>query len=89
MLHRSHGDTTGYCVIEDVWRSVIAGFTMDGGQLNEIRLYPLSLGMGQPWARRGWPHLSGDEKTLQHLAALSEPFGTELVIRDGVGIIRP
>ena len=88
MLHRSHGDTTGYCAIEDVWRSVIAAFEMEDGQLKEIRLHPLSLGMGQPWERRGWPHLSGDKKTLRHLAALSKAFGTEIVIRDGVGIIR-
>ncbi len=87
MLRRSNNDTTGYCAIRDIWRSVIACFDMEDRKLKQIRLHPISLGMGTPWEERGWPHLSRDEETLAHLARLSEPYGTAIRIRDGVGYI--
>ncbi len=88
MLQRSHNDTTGYCAIQDIWRSVIANFDMEDGRLTAVRLYPITLGMGTPWNERGWPHLSGDEETLRHLARLSEPFGTKIEIRNGEGFVQ-
>jgi poly-gamma-glutamate synthesis protein (capsule biosynthesis protein) len=89
MLERSHGDTTGYCALQNIWRSVIAVFDMEDGNLTEIRLYPVSLGMGKPWEERGWPHLSGDEDCLRYLAKLSAPYGTQIRVEKGVGTIRP
>lgn len=89
MLKRSNNDTTGYAAIVDIWRSVVADFTMeDDGTLKEIRLYPISLGMGTPWEKRGWPHLSHDEETLRHMAEMSAAFGTKVEIENGEGIIR-
>ena len=88
MLHRSHGDTTGYSAIRDIWRSVVADFDMEDGRLEAVRLHPVSLGMGEPWEKRGWPRLSFDGETLKHLARLSEPFGTEIEIRGGTGYVK-
>ena len=88
MLLRSHNDTTGYCVLPNIWRSVVADFDWEDGAFTEIRLHPIRLGMGEPWEKRGWPELSGDEDCLAHLASLSEPYGTEMRIENGVGTIR-
>ena len=34
-----------------------------------------------------WQTRAGDEKTLQYLAELSKPYGTEIRIKNGVGYI--
>ena len=87
MMKRSNNNTTGYGVIENMWRSVITNMEWEEGILKSISLYPIHLGMKQPWEDRGWPHLSGDEATLKHLSDLSRPYGTSIEIKNGVGII--
>lgn len=87
MSVRSKNGTRGYAVQEDVWRSVIAEFTAEDGQMKEIRLHPVSLGMGEARSRLGIPRLSHDTATLEHLAAVSKPYGTEIQIENGVGVI--
>lgn len=87
MDRRSSNGTKGYCVQKNVWRSVAAGFTAEDGAITEIKLYPIDLHMEKPRCRKGLPTLSHDEDTLKHLAQISRPFGTEIRIENGVGII--
>lgn len=58
--------------------------------LREIRLYPLTLGFGSPWPERGIPRLADPtlgREILEWAVRLSEPFGTRIEIRDGVGYV--
>ena len=59
---------------------------MEDGRITQVRLHPISLGMGQPRTRRGTP-VPGDEGVLRHLAELSRPFGTNIRIEDNIGYI--
>ncbi len=88
MDDRSKHNTVGYNVQEWIWRAVMAGFTTEDGKLTEIQLYPIDLGQNLPRSRKGVPVMSHDEKTLQYLQTLSEPYGTRIQIENGVGIIR-
>lgn len=88
MDFRSKNGTQGYCVQENIWRSVMAGFTAEDGEVTEIRLYPVDLHMGWKRSRIGWPNLAPECGALEHLARLSEAYGTKIEIEDGVGIIR-
>ena len=65
----------------------MAGFTTEDGKLTQIQLYPIDLGQNLPRGRKGVPVMTHDEKTLQYLQTLSEPFGTTIRIENGVGII--
>ena len=87
MNARSLNGTRGYAVMEDIWRSVIAEFTEEDGKLTEIKLHPITLGMGERRSRLGIPRLSREEATLRHLARLSEPYGTKITVKDGIGYI--
>lgn len=87
MDKRSKNDTAGYPVQENIWRSVMAGWTMENGRITQVQLYPVSLGMGMPRPKRGTPVLSKDDKTLLYLAELSRPYGTRIRIEDHVGYI--
>jgi len=62
-----------------------------GGRLGEIRLHPIEQGYGKPRAQRGRPVLADEEtgkRILQRLQRLSLRYGTEIVIKDGIGIIK-
>ena len=86
MDRRSKNGTAGYPTQEDIWRSVMASWTMEEDRITQVRFHPISLGMDQPRTHRGRP-VPGDEGVLRHLAELSRPFGTEIRIADNIGYI--
>jgi poly-gamma-glutamate synthesis protein (capsule biosynthesis protein) len=87
MNQRSNNGTRGFCTLENIWRSVMAGFTAEDGRITQIQLYPITLCMGAPRSKMGIPHLAEDDGVLRYLAKLSEPFGTKLRIENNVAII--
>lgn len=87
---RSGSDTWGFAVDPQFFRSVVAVCDHVGGRLTEIRLHPLDLGFGRPMSQRGRPVLADAalaNEILAWLQEVSEPFGTEIAIRDGIGVI--
>ena len=74
------------------WESVVPVVEFQGGELAEVRLYPITLGFQSPRPVRGRPMLADDalgQEILEELTELSNPYGTSLKIEDGVGVIRP
>lgn len=65
-----------------VWESVIASWRMTDGELDELTLYPVTLGFGEPPGLIGTPKATTDLAALEDLQKLSEPFGTKLKIKD-------
>ena len=74
------------------FESVIAVTRYDGGQVAEIKLYPLDLGVNLQGAAKGVPALADaatGRRILEAMQRLSAPFGTKIAIEKGVGVIRP
>ncbi|WP_048600242.1 CapA family protein [Rubeoparvulum massiliense] len=69
------------------FESLVPFWTMEDGELKEITLYPIELGFGLPRYRMGWPQITKNEEILKHFQELSEPYGTKIEIKDGVGKI--
>jgi poly-gamma-glutamate capsule biosynthesis protein CapA/YwtB (metallophosphatase superfamily) len=72
------------------WESVIAITTFDHGTLKSIQLQPVDLGVDLPMAQRGAPRCATPQRRaeiLQRLALLSQHFGTQLRIENGLGVI--
>lgn len=88
MDHRSKNGTRGYCVQENIWRSVMAGFTFEDGKITEIKLYPITLDMHLPRKEMGCPRLAEDNGVLHYLQTLCRPFGTVLDIQEKFATIR-
>ena len=84
---RSSNGTKGLAKNPEVWKSVIPVWTMEDGELMEIKLYPIELGYGLPGYKSGWPVLSRDNKILEDLGNLSKPFNVNIKINGNVGII--
>lgn len=76
---------------QGVWESVVPVCTFKGHAVTEIKFYPVDLGFRVPRAHQGTPRLADAElgkKILEHLAKLSEVYGTKIVVENGVGVWR-
>lgn len=82
---RSADGTRGFPVMPEIWQAVVPSWTWEAGRIADVKLYPIDLRMNESRGHRGVPHLTRDEAVLRRLAALSEPYGTRIEIRDGVG----
>ncbi|MGY4688585.1 CapA family protein [Salibacterium sp. K-3] len=86
---RSDYGRKGLGVNPEVWRSVVPYWEMEDGELTKLTLHPIELGYHLPRYRKGWPAFSGDRSTLEHLQALSAPFGTTISInKNGAGEVQ-
>jgi len=75
-----------------VYQSILAIAQFRQGRLSELRLYPIDLGYGRPLTESGTPRLAGADKAkviLERLQKISAPYGTQIEIQNGVGIIHP
>ncbi len=83
--------TTGYPAGPQWYRSVLAVAEFRGAEAVEIRFHPIELGWRMPRSQRGTPRLAPEplaREIIEHLAELSEPFGTEIRYEGGVGVWR-
>ncbi|WP_367118886.1 hypothetical protein [Mesorhizobium sp.] len=70
-------------------KSLVCRFEQN--QLAELRLYPVELGRSKRFANLGIPRLvTGPlaKAILERLQTLSEPFGTEILIGNDIGVIK-
>ncbi|WP_117168610.1 CapA family protein [Paraliobacillus sediminis] len=84
---RSQNGTKGLGVNPKVWDSVIVQMDWDGENLQKIKFYPIELGFEQPRYRKGWPTLTKNESVLNRIQKLSEPYGVDIKIESGVGVV--
>lgn len=74
------------------YESIVTASRFEQNQLAELRLYPIELSRLKRFANRGVPRLASESQgsaILNRLQKLSKPFGTQIAIEDGVGVIRP
>ena len=72
-----------------VWESVVPVATFEGHRVTRIVFYPVDMGFRIPAAHQGTPRLADAElggRILERFARMSEIYGTQIVIRDGVGV---
>lgn len=87
---RTAKDTKGFPAYAGYWESFVPVCSYRGGKLAEIRLLPTDLGYGSARYQRGRAVLADKAlatKILQRLQRLSDPFGTKIAIKDGIGVI--
>ncbi len=87
MNQRSKNGTTGYGVLENIWRSVLAGWTMEDGKVKQVQLYPIHLNMEAGRTKKGLPSCADNDEVLKYLSELSKPYGTTIRIEGNIGYI--
>lgn len=90
---RYQNDTRSYPANREIWESVVAVPTFQGGTLVSLELHPITLGFRQPSAVRGRPLLADRElgaKIVGDLVERSRPYGTavEWDAGRGIGVVR-
>jgi poly-gamma-glutamate synthesis protein (capsule biosynthesis protein) len=76
---------------EKYWISILPRMEFESDKLVELKLYPIELGQHKPRSQRGRPMLTNEKKgkkILQIIKNLSNPYGTEISIKDNVGIVK-
>lgn len=89
---RSGNGTRGMSIEPIRWQTVLAEVTFIAHCLDQITLYPVDMGSTGKRSQRGRPLLADGsvaEEILRRVQRLSQPFGTEVRIEDGRGLIRP
>jgi poly-gamma-glutamate synthesis protein (capsule biosynthesis protein) len=88
---RGNGRKTKWFTDSRLWEGVIAQCELRKGKPPIIRAYPVELGMERPRPNAGTPRTAVGEdadRILANLAKLSEPFGTQVINENGIGLIR-
>ncbi len=86
MEQRTRKGTVGLCADPEAWNGVIVSLEIRRDM--KVRLYPVELGFDLPRYRNGLPRLSRHEKSLRQIQRLSVPYGTKILIKDGIGHLR-
>jgi poly-gamma-glutamate capsule biosynthesis protein CapA/YwtB (metallophosphatase superfamily) len=84
-------ESRGFVADALIFESVVAMPRFRGKQLVELALHPISLGFKKPITERGRPLLADAElgkKIIGDLTKLSEPFGTHVEYKNGVGYVK-
>ena len=87
---RYEKDTKGFPALRENWESIVALPTFRDGKLSRLALYPITLGFGHPPHLRGRPLFADrklSEKIINDLRELSQPYGTGIDFRGGIGIV--
>lgn len=87
---RSEHDRRGFAADLLYWESVVARVTFRAGRPTEVRLTPITLGYGRSRWQRGRPEAAVAQtatKILERLRKLSQPFGTQIAVQNGLGVI--
>jgi poly-gamma-glutamate synthesis protein (capsule biosynthesis protein) len=72
------------------WENFVAVCHFKDQRFSEARLYPIDQGHGRPRGQRGRPLLANGpvgERVLTRLQRLSRLYGTDVEIKDGIGIV--
>ena len=83
--------TGGFPSRPQIWESFMATVRFQDGALEAVELHPITLGHGLDRPQRGRPLLATGElarKIIDETREYSEPWGTEIVFENGIGVIR-
>ena len=71
--------------------SLLTASHYEDGELKEVRLYPVELGINEPDSRLGIPRMATQDhaqQILERVSRLSDEWGTTIDIQGSVGVIR-
>lgn len=87
-----NGNRIGFLADSAFWESIVPICSIGSNGIDQIECLPVELHYEDARAVRGEPRLATGEmatRILENLAELAEPYGTEVTIKEDVGIIKP
>ncbi len=87
LLKISNDYQKGHYTDKKMFESIVPCWTMENDKLIDLIIYPIELGFELPVSRKGWPKITDNTSSLERLKELSRPYGTEIKIAAGRGVI--
>ena len=84
---RNHHGTRGLCYEKVMFEAIVPYWEMEDGKLTKLVLMPVELNFDKSRSMGGWPRPKYDDGILERLAEMSKPYGTEIRIENGLGIV--
>ena len=85
--NRSNNGQRGLCYDPIMYKSVIPYWEVENGELVKMTFMPIEEMFGTHRARAGWPQKNTSLNIIEHFAEMSKPFGVDIKIKDGLGVI--
>lgn len=85
---RNHHGTRGLCYEKVMFEAIVPYWEMEDGKLTKLVLMPVELNFDKSRSMGGWPRPKYDDGILERLAEMSKPYGTEIRIENGLGIVK-
>jgi poly-gamma-glutamate synthesis protein (capsule biosynthesis protein) len=89
---RTDGGKKGHVAHAGFWENIAVTCHFKDSKLAEIRIHPVDQGFGRPRAQRGRPVMADAPmagRIIERVAKLSQPYGTTVQNRGGIGIVTP
>lgn len=84
---RSGGGQRGLYFSRKMFETVVPYWEAEDGKLTRLELMPAELHFGTARSRGGLPSPDSTKGIIERLAEMSEPYGTNIRIENGIGIV--
>ena len=85
--NRSDNGKRGLCYDPIMYKSVIPYWEVENGELVKMVFMPVEEQFGLPRSRAGWPQKNTSLNIIEHFAEMSKPFGVDIKVENGFGIV--
>ena len=85
--NRSNNGQRGLCYDPIMYKSVIPYWEVENGELVKLEFLPIEEMFGVHRARAGWPQKNSSLNIIEHFAEMSKPFGVDVKIKNGIGVV--
>ena len=85
--NRSDNGKRGLCYDPIMYKSVIPYWEVENGELVKMVFMPIEEQFALPRSRAGWPQKNTSLNIIEHFAEMSKPFGVDIKIENGLGVV--
>ena len=85
--NRSNNGKRGLCYDPIMYKSIIPYWEVENGELVKLEFLPIEEMFGIHRARAGWPQKNCDLNIIEHFAEMSKPFGVDVKVKNGIGVV--
>jgi poly-gamma-glutamate synthesis protein (capsule biosynthesis protein) len=86
--NRSANGTRGLSYSKVMFESVIPYWEVENGELRKLLLLPIEEHFSLPRSRNGWPRKDTQSNIIERFAEMSKPWGMDIKIENGVGVVQ-
>ena len=76
------------CYDRVMFEAVIPYWEVENGELRKLVFMPIEEMFALPRSRGGWPQKNTTANIIERFAEMSKPFGVDIKIENGLGVVK-